>query len=218
MNTPRTPDHSRSSFARTNTRTIGHRVTLLRSLLPGIRSVAEICGGDCSAQAEAYRCELGIERFLAVDIDPEIAAQNQQRGVPTLCADALDATAMGVLRECDVVFFGPPLSEACDGHRLLDFDEVRPGFSDFARMLLGVLSYDGLFVCIGPRTTDMGDIRKLHRVVKSERPDYGLTLIHHSFSNITSRGERTEPRCKYIELWFSAQLGDRWEVLENIEE
>lgn len=218
MQTPRTPDHSRSSFARTNPRTIAQRVGLLRELAPGVRSIAEVCGGDCSAQAEAYRRELGVGRFLAVDIDPAVAEANRAIGLETLCANALDPRAMSVLTECEVVFFGPPLSEDCDGHRLLSFDEVRPGFADFARMLLGELSFSGLFICIGPRTTDMGDIRKLHRVVQEIRPDYGLSLIHHSYSTLTSRGERTEPRCKYIELWFSVQLGDQWKVHESRDE
>ena len=218
MQTPRTPDHSRSSFARTNPHTIAQRVSLLRDLAPGIRSIAEVCGGDCSAQAAAYRDELGVGRFLTVDIDPAVAVANRAIGLETLCADALDPVAMRPLTECEVVFFGAPLSEDCDGHRLLSFDEVRPGFADFAQMLLGELSFAGLFVCIGPRTTDMGDIRKLHRVVQETRPEYGLSLIHHSYSTLTGRGERTELRCKYIELWFSAQLGDQWQVQESRDE
>ena len=217
MDIARTPDHSRSSFARTNTHTISQRVALLRKLAPEARSVAEVCGGDCSDQAGAYRRDLGIERFLAIDIDPAVATQNRQRGLPTLCGDALDAKAMAILTEFDVVFFGPPLSEECDGHRGLDFDEVRPGFADFARLLIGDLAYDGLFVCIGPRTTDMGDIRKLHGTMQAIRPDFGLALIHHSFSSLTSRGEKTEPRCKYIELWFSTKLGDRWQLHESLD-
>lgn len=212
MNDPRTPDHSRSSFARTNSNTIRHRVKLLSELTPGIRSIAEVCGGDCSAQAEAYRRDLGIDRFLAVDIDPAIVAENRTKGLETLCADALDSDKMKVLAECGVVFFGPPLSEDCDGHRLLTFDAVRPGFADFTRLLLGEIGYSGLLVCIGPRTTDMGDIRKLHRSVQDLRPEYGLSLIHHSFSSVTGRGERTPLRCKYIELWFSIEHGDTWRI------
>lgn len=217
MNTHRTPDHSRASFARTNERTIAQRVALLRELAPGVRSIAEVCGGDCSAQAAAYRQELGVERFVAVDVDPAIAAANAQRGLHTVCADALDPVAMRVLVGCDVVFFGPPLSEDCDGHRLLAFEEVRPGFAAFATMLLGELRYDGLLVCIGPRTTGMGDVQKLHAVVQAVRAEVGLALVHHSFSSVTGRGERTEPRRKYVELWFSAKLGDRWVVRESVD-
>ncbi len=218
MQTPRTPDHSRSSFARTNPHTISQRISLLRELAPGIHSIAEVCGGDCSAQAVAYRRELGVGRFLAIDIDPAVASANRTIGLETLCADALDAGAMRSLTEFEVVFFGPPLSEDCDGHRLLSFDGVRPGFADFSQMLLGELSFSGVFICIGPRTTDMGDIRTLHRVVQDTRPEYGLSLIHHSYSTLTSRSERTEPRCKYIELWFSTHLGDQWKVRDSRDE
>lgn len=58
-------------------------------------------------------------------------------------------------------------------------------------MLLGQLSYQGLLVCIGPRTTGMGDIQKLHVVVQAVRPEVGLALVRHSCSTITGRGELT---------------------------
>lgn len=215
MTNPRTPDHRRRSFARTNARTIGQRVAILRELAPNVRSVAEVCGGDCLAQAEAYRAAFGIGRFLAVDLDPTIAAANRQRGLEVVCGDALDPFAMRTLPDCDVVFFGPPLSEDCDGHRLLGFDDVRPSFRDFTTMLLGSLAYQGLLVCIGPRSTTMGDVQKLHRHVQTLRSDVGLALIHHSISTLTGHGEHTEPRRKYVELWFSHRHGDLWTVRES---
>lgn len=217
MPTPRTPDHARLSFARTNRHTIMQRVRLLRELAPNVLSIAEVCGGDCAAQAAAYRTELGIGRFLAVDIDPKIVDANRQAGVSTVCADALDASAMRVLLDSDVVFFGPPLSEECDGHRLLAFSTVRPSFQAFAALLLSDLHFDGIFVCIAPRTTTMGDARKLHAAIQTVRPDYGLSVIHHSLSSLTGRGESTEPRRKYVELWFTRTLGDSWTIRESID-
>jgi hypothetical protein len=212
---PRVPDPARGSFARTNRRTIEQRVALMHELLPGVRSIAEVCAGDCSVQAELYRRELGVERYLAVDLDLAIVAANRSRGIATMHADALDAHAMRPLAEHDVVFFGPPLSEDCDGHRILGFDEVRPGYEPFARLLLGELRYQGLLVCIAPRSTDMGHVQKLHHAVRSLRPDYALSLIHHSWSEITGRGDTTEPRLKYVELWFSTRHADEWAVRES---
>lgn len=217
MSNPRTPDHRRSSFARTNARTISQRVALLREFAPDVRSVAEVCGGDCLAQAEAYRAAFGIERFLAVDLDSTIAAADRERGLEVLCADALDPVAMRALLAFDVVFFGPPLSEDCDGHRLLPFDEVRPSFRDFTKLLLGTLAYRGLLVCIGPRSTTMGDVQKLHRHVQTLRPDIGLAMLHYSVSTLTGHGEPTEPRRKYVELWFSPRHGDQWTVRESVD-
>lgn len=213
--TPRVPDHERGSFARTNRRTIEQRVALIRELWPQVRSIAEICAGDCSAQAELYRRDLGIERYLAVDIDVAVVAANRARGIETLHADALDASAMRKSIDYDVVFFGPPLSEDCDGHRILGFEEVRPGYDAFARVLLGELRYAGVLVCIAPRSTDMGHIRKLYHVVRDLRPDYALRVIHHSWSDLTGRGETTERRWKYVELWFAPGSSDEWAVRES---
>lgn len=73
----------------------------------------------------------------------------------------------------------------------MTFAEVRPGFAQFATMLLGQLCYQGLLVCIGPRTTGMGDIQKLHAAVQAVRPEVGLVLARHSCSSIAGRGELT---------------------------
>ena len=78
-----------------------------------------------------------------------------------------------------------PLSEDCDGHRLLSFTEVRPSYADFARLLLGELRYAGTLVCVCPNTTTMGDITHLHHAIRDTRPDINLRLIHHSFSTLT---------------------------------
>jgi hypothetical protein len=115
----------------------------------------------------------------------------------------------------EVIFFGPPLSEDCDGHRLLSFAEVRPSFADFARLLLGALHYGGALVCICPNTTTMGDITHLHRAIRDIRPDINLRQIHHSYSTLTGGNEITDLRLKYIELWFSSKLEDLWEVRES---
>ncbi len=218
METPRTPDHSRRSFARTNPRTILQRAAILRERFPAVRSIAELCGGDCLAQAEAYRRDPGVTRYLAVDIDPAVAARNRDHGIDTILGDALDSAVLQRVTGHDLIFFGPPLSEDCDGHRLLAFDEVRPGFADFVRVLLGDLAYSGTVVLIGPRTTDMGAVRRLHAIVRTIRPDYGLMLIHRSHSRLTGRGEITAPRLKYVELWFSADGGDLWEIVESRDE
>lgn len=130
------PDLSRKSFARTNPQTIAQRVAWLRDLLPGLRSIAEICCGDCSAQAEAYRQYLDLAVYRGLDLKPEIVAANRARGIDCLCGDALDPTVMRQFLDAEVIFFGPPLSVECDGHRLLAFQEVVPGYADFIQLLL----------------------------------------------------------------------------------
>ena len=114
-----------------------------------------------------------------------------------------------------MIFFGPPLSIACDGHQILQFDEVRPSYSEFAKLLLAELKYTGLFICICPNTTTMGDISRLHHQIRKDRTEYNLPLIHYSYSTITGNDEQTELRLKYIELWFSDKHADLWEIRES---
>ena len=88
----------------------------------------------------------------------------------------------------DVIFFGPPLSAGCDGHRALAFDAVQPGYAAFADLFLGQLGYTGTLVCIGPKTTHMGAIRRLYERIRARRDDFGLRLIHHSYATVTGAG------------------------------
>jgi hypothetical protein len=212
---PRLPDLTRRSFARTNAETIAQRVVLLDEFVPGVGSIAEICCGDCSRQHKVYTSKLGVRTFRGLDLEPAIVAALQAKGIECYQGNALD---VNVVRRfiCDgVIFFGPPLSETCDGHRLIEFDEVRPGYADFTRLLLGELHYDGLLVCICPNTTNLGDITQLFYEIRAIRSDLNLRLIHKSFSTLTGNDEVTELRLKYVELWFSTQLEDLWEMRES---
>ncbi len=213
----RTPDPTRGTFARTNLQTIAQRVALLREFLPGVGSIAEICCGDCSRQAEAYQQELGVATYQGLDLLPEIVAANQSRGIACVCGDALDPATLRQFLAFEVIFFGPPLSVDCDGHHLLPFREVIPRYVDFIRLLLGELAYSGTLVCICPKTTTLGDCRWLHHQVKTVRSEFGLRLIHSSYASVTGAGELTELRLKYVELWFSDRLEDRWEIRGEIE-
>jgi hypothetical protein len=208
----RTPNLTRRAFARTNRQTITQRVALLQELLPDLSSIAEICCGDCSQQAAAYRQHLGIEIYRGLDIHPQIVAANQAQGVDCICGDALDPEVLRQFLIFEVIFFGPPLSVGCDGHHLLNFDEIIPSYADFVQLLLGTLNYYGTLVCICPKTTTMGDINRLYHRVKRLRPEFGLRLIHYSEATLTGAGETTEPRLKYVEAWFSDRLEERWEV------
>ncbi|MCL4298446.1 MAG: hypothetical protein KJ077_22105 [Anaerolineae bacterium] len=207
-----TPDLTRKAFARTNPQTIAQRVALLRELLPGVNSIAELCCGDCTRQALAYRRELGIERYRGLDLVPEIVAANQAQGIDCLWGDVLDPMVLGHFLDFEVIFYGPPLSVACDGHRLLAFREVVPGYADVARLLLGKLRYQGTLICICPNSTTPGDARWLSDQIKAARPDFGLRLFHASYATVTGSGIETEPRLKYVELWFSNRLADAWEM------
>jgi hypothetical protein len=213
--TSRLPNLTRRVFARTNVQTIAQRVMLLRELVPDARAVTEICCGDCSRQHQAYTGALGIRTFRGLDIEPTIVTANQATGIECYQGDALDANTLRHFIHDDVIFFGPPLSEDCDGHRLLNFGEVLPSYSDFTRLLLGELRYDGLLVCICPNFTNLGDITRLYQEIRTIRPDFNLPLIHHSYSTLTGNNEVTELRLKYIELWFSNRLEDLWEVRES---
>lgn len=209
------PDLHRRGFARTNPQTIIQRARLLRELAPGVTSIAEICCGDCSQQRHLYTELLGIQRFSGLDIDPAIVALNRQAGIECLCGDALDSAVLRSFLGFDVLFYGPPLSVGCDGHQSLAFQDVRPSYADLLQLLVGELRFDGLMVCICPKTTTWGDIRQLYQQARGWRPGLGLRLIHYSHATVTGGGEETELRLKYVELWFSAHLGDLWEVRES---
>ena len=209
------PNLSKRSFARTNAQTISQRVAILKELAPNISSISEICCGNCTRQYETYSKQLGLQAFRGLDIEPQIVSACQKQGIDCLCGDALDKDTLQKFITDNVIFFGPPLSVACDGHQILQFADVRPSYYDFAKLLLGELNYTGILVCICPKTTSMGDIGKLYHEIRSYRNDFNLRLIHHSYSTITGNDEITEMRLKYIELWFSDRWMDLWEVRES---
>lgn len=198
-------------FARTNVQTIRQRAEILAELLPGVQSIAEICCGDCRAQAQVYRERLGVQDYRGLDISAAVVAFNRAQGLDCRQGDALSAEAMRPFLDCEVIFFGPPLSVECDGHRLLAFEQVRPAYGDFVCLLLGELGYPGTLVCIGPRATTLGDAQRLYGQVKAVQPGYGLRLIHESYATVTGLGEVHERRLKYVELWFSSVMEDAWE-------
>jgi hypothetical protein len=209
------PDSDNPHFAQTNIQTIHQRASILKELLPDVKSVAEICCGNCSEQDRIYRQVLEIEKYVGLDIQSEIVELNRSRGISCMLGDALDKSVLETFLSFDVIFYGPPLSVHCDGHNFLAFREIIPGYQDFVGLLLGELNYTGTLVCICPRDTTMGHIRLLYEQVKRLREDFGLRLINHSYSTITGSGETTELRLKYVEPWFSAILEDSWEVRES---
>ncbi len=206
------PDPTQRPFARTNVQTIQQRAALLHELLPNTHTIAELCCGDCSAQDEIYRSQLHIERYVGLDLQPEIVVANRARGIESVQGDALDPKVLRRFVDFDVIFFGPPLSIDCDGHHGLDFRDITPGYADFARLLLADLHFEGTLVCIGPKTTHLGDAQWLSEQIGRGRSDVNLRLIHHSYSTVTGAGANTEPRLKYVELWFSTRLANAWEV------
>ena len=206
-----TPDPNRQ-FARTNAQTIDQRVALLRELAPDAESIAEICCGDCTRQHSAYTHQLGVRTHRGLDVDPAIVAANRQAGIECYRGDTLDMDVMKRFAEDDVIFFGPPLSIDCDGHRLLPFNSIQPSYADFSRLLLSELRYSGLVVCICPKSLTMGDVAKLHHEIRTYRDDFNLRLIHHSYATVTGGNESTAKRLKYVELWFSDRHDDLWEV------
>ena len=70
----------------------------------------------------------------------------------------------------------------------------------------------GTLVCIGPRTTTLGDARRLYHAARAVAPAVNLRLIHHSYATVTGLGESHSPRLKYVELWLSTRLPDLWEM------
>ena len=211
----RLPDLTRRSFARTNAQTIAQRVVLLHEFAPNANAISEICCGDYSRQYQAYTAELGVQVVRGLDLEPAIVTANREKGIECYLGNALDVNVVRRFIGDDVIFFGPPLSDDCDGHRLIGFDAVVPSFPAFARLLLSTLHYDGLLVCVCPNSTDMGDISRLYQDIQAYRPDVHLRLIHHSYSTLTGNGESTGMRLKYAELWFSSALEDLWEVRES---
>lgn len=206
------PDPTQRPFARTNVQTIQQRAALLRELLPDTRTIAELCCGDCSAQRDIYRAQLHIDRYTGLDLQPEIVAANRARGIECVQGDALDPKIMRHFAAFDVIFFGPPLSIDCDGHHGLAFRDVTPSYAAFARLLLADLRFDGTLICIGPKTTHLGDAQWLSEQIRHWHSAVNLRLIHHSYSTVTGTGASTAPRLKYIELWFSTRLPAAWEV------
>ena len=199
-------------FARTNIQTVRQRAGLLRELHPGISTIAEICCGDCQAQFDIYRSELGIQRFRGLDLSPDVVALNRSRNIPCDYGNALDSTVMRSFLDFDAIFFGPPLSTDCDGHRLIAFRDVIPDFFTFTNLLLNELNYQGLLVLIGPRTTTPGDARWIDYQIRAIRPDYRLRLMHYSYASVTGLGEPTELRLKYVDLWYQVGQEPQWEV------
>ena len=208
------PDLSKQRFARTNLQTVIQRANLLRELLPNVASIAELCSGNCSRQWRLYTQQLGIRQFRCLDTESDIVAMNRRLGIECVCGDALDESILQLFLNFEVLFFGPPLSVGCDGHQSLMFREVTPSYSDF-KVLLGELQYSGTLICICPKTTTMGDIAQLYHQIQDCRRDFGFRLIHRTHSTLTGDGEETELRLKYVELWFSDCLEDKWEVRES---
>jgi predicted RNA methylase len=206
------PDLGRAKFARTNVQTIAQRAALIRELLPATRAIAELCCGDCAAQFEMYCAEFGAIPFCGLDVSPEIVALNRARNILCVQGDVMDADILRSFLKFDILFFGPPLSVECDGHRLLVFREVVPSFADFARVLWRELQFRGTCVFICPNTTTPGDARYLYEQIKAWRADVGLRLLHYSRATQTGNGESHELRLKYIELWFSSVLPDQREI------
>ena len=202
------------AFARTNVQTIAQRVTLLRELLPAVRAIGELCCGDCARQWAAYRQAFPNVSYRGLDIAPHIVAANQAQGIACAYGDVMHPEILRQFLICDVLFFGPPLSQDCDGHTLLAFHEVIPAYIDFVRLLWDDLGYQATLVCICPNTTTMGDVRRLYAQTRAVRPDVNLRLLHYSYATRTGYDEVTSLRLKYVELWFSTVLPDVWEVRE----
>jgi hypothetical protein len=210
----RTVNHDRNSFAKTNIDSIHHRISILRQLLPKVNTMAEICCGDCKRQYELYRKELGDISYRGLDIDPQMIKKNKANQIDCICGNALDAQVMKNFLHADVIFFGPPLSDHCDGHTLLQFNEVNPSFLDFLRLMYVDLKYDGLINCICPRSTSLGDITWLYNEITGLDKEVKVPLIHYSHSNRTGNDEIHETRLKYIEVWFSKKHENNWEILK----
>jgi hypothetical protein len=187
----------------------------LSELLPGVQSIAELCCGNCVEQWQVYTQQLGISTFHALDIHPDIVAQNRRVGMKCICGDVLNPKILRLFLEFEVLFYGPPLSVSCDGHRALSFAQITPSYKQFAGLLLDALQYDGTVVFICPKTTTMGEITWLYQQIQAYHSDIGLRLIHYSFSTLTGNGEETEPRLKYVELWFSTRLANAWTIRES---
>lgn len=203
-------------FARTNRQTIQQRAEILSQLGYRQSAIAEICCGDGQRQQQIYHAQLQATRYCGLDISSEVVIRNRANGVACVQGDALDGQVIHQFLDFDVLFFGPPLSVHCDGHTGLPFRAITPGYAPFARLLLHEQHYGGLLVCIGPNSTNMGDIRWLYEQARAYRPDIGLRLIHYSYATLTGDDETTERRLKYVEIWLGVGLADMWEIRESI--
>ncbi len=150
-------DHSRKTFAKTNIDTVLQRVEIIKTLLPDVKTIGEICCGDCTRQFEIYKENFALSSYRGLDIDPFIVKFNLKKGIECLCGSAVDAGIMKNFINYDIIFYGPPLSENCDGHAILDFKAVEPSFLNFMKLIYQDLKYQGMIVCICPRTADMAD-------------------------------------------------------------
>lgn len=175
-----------------------------------MRAIGEICCGDCACQHATYSELLVLDRYVGLDLDPVIVAANRKRGIECLRGDTLDATVMRSFLACDVLFFGLPLSQNCDGHSLLSFRGTAPGYDDFCALLYGRLGYTGTIVCIAPKQTRLGDVQWLHSQVTRHTLAVNLPLIHWNHATVTGGGEATLPRLKYVGIWLSPRLENRW--------
>ena len=207
-----TPNHSRRSYARTNVQTVLQRAEIIGEILPGVQSIAEVCCGDCFHQWETYKQRFNLSSFIGLDIDCQVVASNQALGIGCRRGDANDIEVVKTLLPYELIFFGPPLSVACEGHSLIPFQAVMPSYTGFTEMLFGELNYQGTVVCTASKHTSMGDIRWLYDRLTSSHRDVGLPLVHYSYSTVTGAGEITEERRKYIEMWFSTTLRNSWEI------
>ena len=57
-------------------------------------------------------------------------------GMECYLGNALDVNVVRWFIDDDLIFFGPPLSEDCDGHRLVSFDELYQAMEIFPNYCL----------------------------------------------------------------------------------
>jgi hypothetical protein len=192
----RLPDIDRP-FARTNVQTIAQRVGLLRELLPDARAIGGAVLWRLPGAVGHLSARLPIARYHGLDLHPGVVAANRAAGIDCAQGDALEPGALRPFLGDDVLFFGPPLSVNCDGHTLLPFRAVTPGYTDLVTLLFGQLGYDGTLVCIGPQTTTPGDAvgftKRLSLLILA-----WLRLIHHSYAtrDRCGRAARTAPQVR----------------------
>lgn len=207
-------NHNRISFAKTNIDTVLQRVSIIKRLFPNVESIAEICCGDCQRQFDIYKNHFNIKSYRGLDIDPIIVKKNNEKNINCICGNALENNIMQKFLDFDIIFFGPPLSDNCDGHTILKFNKVYPSFFDFLNLMFVELKYNGIINCICPRDTTFGDITWLYKEIKIKEPKLSLPIINYSYSNKTGNDEIHELRLKYVELWFSKNHDNLWEILK----
>lgn len=69
----------------------------------------------------------------------------------------------------------------------------------------------GTTIYICPNSTTPADVRQMYDHIRLTRSDVGVRFVWQSWPTETGQGAVTEPRLKYIEVWFSSVLPDRWE-------